>query len=65
ADGSGLRRVRRSTNNETTPTWSPDGNWLAFSSTPVSGGATDLFIMDLFGGNVKQLGGGGHPAWTK
>ena len=65
ADGSGLRRVRRSNTNDTTPTWSPDGNWIAFSSTPVSGGATDLFIMDLFGGNVKQLGAGDHPAWTK
>ena len=65
ADGSGLRRVRKSTSNDFSPTWSPDGTWIAFASTPVSGGATDVFIMDTFGGNVKQLVNGDHPIWTR
>ncbi|MDC6390885.1 S41 family peptidase [Maribacter sp. PR1] len=39
--------------NETLPSISPDGKWLAFSGTQF--GNKDVFIMPLDGGEVKQL----------
>ena len=37
----------------TNPTWSPDGNTIAFSG--LVGGFTDLFLYDLNGGQLKRL----------
>ncbi|MFY8023782.1 MAG: hypothetical protein ACOVNO_00445, partial [Sediminibacterium sp.] len=38
---------------ETTPRISPDGKWLAFTGEQM--GNTDVYIMPLGGGEVKQL----------
>lgn len=38
---------------ETTPRISPDGKWLAFTGEQM--GNTDIYIMPLAGGDVKQL----------
>ncbi len=38
---------------ETRPSVSPDGQWLAFSST--QNGNKDIFVMPLAGGEVRQL----------
>lgn len=50
ADGSGARKLTNAGNNFT-PTWSPDGNWIAFAST--RGGRLDVYIMDKNGGQVQ------------
>lgn len=52
ADGSNPRKLTNQGNNFT-PTWSPDGNWIAFTSD--RGGRFDIYIMDRNGGNVQVL----------
>ncbi len=52
ADGSGAKKLTNTANNFS-PVWSPDGNWIAFSST--RNGRLDIFIMDKNGGNVQAL----------
>jgi hypothetical protein len=48
------------------PTWSPDGNAIAF--TGVSGGLTDLYVYDLRSGDLRQLTRDPYadlqPAWS-
>jgi TolB protein len=47
------------------PTWSPDGQRIAFDSTRT--GPFEIFVMDAEGGNVAQLTNGGwnvEPAWS-
>jgi TolB protein len=64
-DGSGARRVSQGEAADFSPTWSPDGNWLAFAS--FRNGSTDIYMMDLHGGNVTRLTqtGGDHPIWSR
>jgi TolB protein len=52
ADGSSPRKLTNAGNNFT-PTWSPDGNWIAFAST--RGGRLDVYIVDKNGNNVQPL----------
>ena len=65
AGGSAPRRVSQGEAADFSPTWSPDGNWIAFAS--YRGGSTDLYMMDLSGGNVTRLTqtGGDHPLWSR
>jgi hypothetical protein len=46
--------------------WSPDGRSLAFSGS--SGGLSDIYVMDVAGGTVRQLTNDRHadlhPAWS-
>ena len=48
------------------PTWSPDGNRLAFSA--LVGGLSDLFIYDIGAGSLKRVTQDAfaelHPAWS-
>jgi TolB protein len=48
------------------PTWSPDGNQIAYSGEV--GGVRKIFVKDLTGGDEKQISAGGHdeiqPAWS-
>jgi len=48
------------------PTWSPDGNMIAFSAQV--GGVTDLFVYDLTSGQLQRLTDDAYadlePAWS-
>mgnify|MGYP001567980492 CR=1 FL=1 len=52
ADGSNPRALTNAASNWT-PTWSPDGNWIAFASN--RGGKMGVYIMDKNGGNAQLL----------
>lgn len=67
ADGSGLRRVTTTREEESSPTWSPDGRTLCFTSS--SGGGTRLYTVDAGGGTMKALNTAGvwgatEPDWS-
>ncbi|MFD1292448.1 S41 family peptidase [Lutibacter holmesii] len=51
--GGNAYRITAMQGNETNPSVSPDGKWLAFSSTQY--GNSDVYIMPLNGGNIQQL----------
>lgn len=40
------------------PTFSPDGFWLAFEHN------LEVYIMDIYGGNIQPLTPGARPAWA-
>jgi Tol biopolymer transport system component len=52
ADGSNPRKLTSQGHNFS-PTFSPDGNWIAFMSD--RGGRMDIYIMDRTGGQVQLL----------
>jgi tricorn protease len=53
ADGSGARRLTAHIARETSPRFSPDGQWVAFSSNRM--GNYDVFVMPVTGGEPRQL----------
>lgn len=67
SDGSGLRRLTTTREEESSPTWSPDGRTLCFTSS--SGGGTRLYTVDAGGGAMKALNTAGvwgatEPDWS-
>jgi Tol biopolymer transport system component len=50
------------------PTWSPDGNWIAFASTRVGNGNHALYKIDVHSRQVTQLTSGEYddrwPTWS-
>lgn len=52
-DGGQASRITAMQGEETNPSVSPDGKWLAFSSNQF--GNNDVYIMPLKGGNIIQL----------
>ena len=65
-DGSGEERLTSASGRNENPAWSPDGHYIAFSSS--RSGAKDLYIMYLNGQNQRRLGKGGgksFPTWCK
>ncbi|MET0636657.1 MAG: PDZ domain-containing protein [Chitinophagaceae bacterium] len=52
-DGSNPRRLTVSQGSESTPLFSPDGSWIAF--TGQYDGNTDVFVMPVSGGVPKRL----------
>jgi len=63
-DGSDAIKLTASGSNES-PAWSPDGRFLAFSST--RSGSADIYVMQADGDNVRRLtwsGGNTMPAWS-
>ena len=59
ADGSGRRRLTDDKANYSRPVWAPDGTRIAFNSDLHQTGrrAGGIFVMDLDGGNLRQLTG--------
>jgi len=57
-DGSDARRLTSGPGTETTPAFSPDGNWVAF--TGEYDGNPDVFVVPAAGGLPKRLTY--HPA---
>lgn len=51
--GGTAHRLTAMTGDESLPRFSPDGGWLAFSST--QNGNADIYIMPIGGGNVRQM----------
>lgn len=52
-DGSGVQRLTDNMARDIYPRFSPDGNWIAFSSN--RDGNYDVFVMPATGGKPKQL----------
>lgn len=50
SDGSNCRQIL-SSGHSSFPTWSPDGNWIAFTN----GEDSSLFVMDENGKNIRRL----------
>ena len=68
ADASATRRLT-ATGTDGRPSWSPDGNKIAFSSGRDSAAkyASDIYLMTVDGGEVERLtslGNAGAPDWS-
>ncbi|MCH8157990.1 MAG: Tol-Pal system beta propeller repeat protein TolB, partial [Nitrospinae bacterium] len=66
-----LKRLTRHFNIDTSPTWSPDGKQIAFTSDRSGTGAPQIYIMDVARGDqggVKRISFGSSynddPAWS-
>jgi dipeptidyl aminopeptidase/acylaminoacyl peptidase len=73
-DGSGLAKLTRDSGTNGSPTWSPDGKQIAFSSDRDVDGKTKIWVMNADGSNQRILPNnqnttnsgflGGQPAWS-
>lgn len=55
ADGSGLRKLTRLTDNNVSPTWSPDGKRILFASDRGHDDRYDIYVMNSDGTHQKRL----------
>lgn len=67
ADGSGLKQLTDNTFDDSTPSLSPDGTKILFSSTPSD--QSDIYSMNIDGSEVRQLtysaeGNEYHAEWS-
>lgn len=67
ADGSGMTQLTFNTDQDTSPSWSPDGKWVAFESDR-GGTSGEIFTMRANGTQVRSLTGSPgqdiDPAWS-
>ena len=64
ADGSGLERLTSGEDREFDPTWSPDGQSIAYRHQTGDDSTTDIFVMDADGSHFRNLtGSGGLGDW--
>jgi TolB protein len=65
ADGSRLTRITRSaTGSDFSPSWSPDGEKIAYRHETSFDGDSFINVMDADGSDVRQLREGISPAWS-
>ena len=73
ADGGNPRRLTNHPNNDWTPSWSPDGKRIAFSSDrdehviendPGGLPTYEIYVMDADGGNPRNLTNNPNNDWT-
>ena len=63
ADGSGVKRLTKSPQDESSPCWSPDGKWICFAAKEKE--HRTLCIVSPSGGALKTIGTGGMPSPTE
>jgi TolB protein len=67
-DGSNLRRLLDKGGFADSPSWSPDGRYIAFTWRPPSASRFDIFLMEVATGAVIQLTDGAgdneSPSWS-
>jgi len=61
-DGTQQRRLTTDSADDHCPDWSPDGTEIVFSSNRTN--YYSVFLMDVYGGNVRELASGSYPAWS-
>jgi TolB protein len=65
-DGDGLLQLTQNTGNNESPSWSPDGSLIAFSSTRE--GPSRIYVMTSFGTDQRRLlalpGEQSNPKWS-
>ena len=66
ADGSNQRNISNSSSNNYTPSWSPDGTQIAFSS--LRDGNSQIYVMNADGSNQRNISNNflvdWEPAWS-
>ncbi len=60
ADGSGLQRLTKSPQDESSPCWSPDGKWICFAAKEKEHRA--LCKVSASGGAIQRISTGGIPS---
>ena len=56
ADGGNEQRLTNNRKRDTSPSWSPDGKWIVFSSDRKGDGVNyEIYVMDADGGNLQRL----------
>ena len=62
ADGGNEQRLTENRNNDGSPSWSPDGQRIAFSSwKPKNWASLEIYVMDADGGKQRRLTKNNHP----
>jgi TolB protein len=64
-DGSNVRRLTNNPANDSTPTWSPTGNEIAFTSD--RSGSPQIYVVDADGLNVRKITSESYcdrPTWS-
>ena len=67
ADGKNQQRLTENRVDDKSPSWSPDGERIAFSSNREEEGSREIYVMDADGWNLRNLtnhpDSDGSPAW--
>ena len=68
ADGTKLTQLTHDRGGNVTPSWSPDGKLIAFTSTEKRDGNAEIYIMNADGSNQRRLthdpADDSHPHWS-